>query len=33
MIKVLIVDDEGLGGEKVGVFLEEERDIEMVGEC
>ena len=33
MIKVLIVDDEPLARENLRVFLQEQSDIEIVGEC
>ncbi|MTH47948.1 two-component system response regulator BtsR [Intestinirhabdus alba] len=33
MIKVLIVDDEPLARENLRVLLQEQRDIEIVGEC
>lgn len=33
MIKVLIVDDELLARENLRVFLQEQSDIEIVGEC
>ncbi|EON0522245.1 response regulator, partial [Shigella flexneri] len=33
MIKVLIVDDEPLARENLRIFLQEQSDIEIVGEC
>ena len=33
MIKVLIVDDEPLARENLRVFLQQQSDIEIVGEC
>ena len=33
MIKVLIVDDEPLARENLRILLQEQSDIEIVGEC
>ena len=33
MLKVLIVDDEPLARENLRILLQEESDIEIVGEC
>jgi two-component system LytT family response regulator len=33
MLKVLIVDDEPLARENLRILLQEENDIEIVGEC
>lgn len=33
MLRVLIVDDEPLARENLGVLLQEHSDIEVVGEC
>ena len=33
MIKVLIVDDEPLARENLRVFVQEQSDMEIVGEC